>query len=173
MVIFSLLLYFSGSAFAADSINMKIYCSDINPRVSFPFPGQPQYYNDPLGGEAYVFRDVLNINSYQFGYRKYDNKAISNKKYLEGVIGGRTSALKATILSKKIYTSGGKTIAIYSYYYFNRENIKKISFVKDVIYKNNYYYWSVQSYKDYSKYPANYIFKNYSKYLDYGIYCGK
>lgn len=159
-------LFFVPYCFSASIPEMQVYCTTTAPKVSFPFPGQPEIYNNPEFKESYLCKDMTNINSYQFYYKKFD-KIFNSKAYLDGVITGRLRSLKATLLDKKIFKSGGKTIAIYSYYYYSG-NTKKLSYVKAVIAKDIYYSWAVQSYEGSSAYSADNIFANYSKYVDNG-----
>lgn len=161
--IFALFLVVAAEA-SADLSSMKAYCTAKNPKVSFPLPGQPEIIKSPDFEEAYIFRDTTNINSYQFTYKQID-KSINAKEYLESVITGRVRSVNAVLMSKKIYKAGNKTIANYSYHYY-AGNTNKVSYVKAVITNGLYYSWAVQSYEGSSAYSADYIFTNYSKYVD-------
>src|SRR6185369_5318626 len=155
---------------AATIPDIQIYCTAKTPKVSFPLPGQPEIINSPEFEEAYVFKDTTNMNSYQFAYKKID-KTLNPKTYLEGAITGRVRSQNATLMTKKIFVSGGKTIANYSYYYYDG-NTKKLSYVKALIYKGLYYSWAVQSYEGSSVYSSDSIFAGYSKYVAAdGSYC--
>jgi hypothetical protein len=149
---------------------MKVYCTASTPKVSFPFPGQPEIFSSPEYPEAYTYKDTTNFNSYQFYYKQID-KSFNKSEYLGLVRDQRIKSGNATLISKKIHKSGKRTISDYSYYYYN-SGIKKISHVKSVIINNTYYSWAVQSYEGSSEYSADDIFNNYSKYVDNdGTYC--
>lgn len=155
---------------AANSPDMQVYCTGKSPKISFPLPGQPESANVSGYEEAYAFKDTTNVNSYQFLYKKID-KTLNLKTYLEGVIVGRIRSLNATLLTKKISTSGGKVIAKYSYYYYV-SGVRKLSHVKALALNGIYCSWAVQSYEGVSIFEAESIFENYSKYLDAdGSYC--
>lgn len=156
-------LVFAPCCLAASTPDMQVYCTSKTPKVSFPLPGQPEIINSPEFVEAYVFKDTTNVNSYQFAYKKID-KAFNPKSYLEGAITGRVRSQNATLMTKKIFVSGGKTIANYSYYYYYGST-KKLSYVKALITKGFYYSWAVQSYEGSSVYSADRIFAGYSKYV--------
>jgi len=157
-------LVFIPYCFSATIPDMKVCCTTSTPKVSFPFPGQPEVFSNPEFPEAYTYKDTTNYNSYQFYYKKID-KSLNESQYLGMVRDQRIKSVNATLISKKIYKSGNKTISDYSYFYYNL-GIKKISHVKSVSTDNIYYSWAVQSYEGSSKYSADYIFDNYSKYVD-------
>lgn len=155
---------------SADDLNMKIYCSKKRSGLSFPFTKTPVVFHNDNYEEAYILQDVEHLNSYQFYYKKLD-KQLTNKEYLDAVITERIIGNKSKLLSKKIYFSGNKIISEYSYKYYMGK-ILKFSNVKAVISNGYYYSWAVQSYKDASRYDSDYIFKNYSNYVeDNGKYC--
>lgn len=163
-------LVFVPCCLAASIPEMQVYCTAKVPKVSFPLPGQPEIINSSEFEEAYVFKDTTNVNSYQFAYKKID-KTLNPKAYLEGAITGRVRSQNATLMTKKISVSGGKTIANYSYYYYDG-NTRKLSYVKALISKGLYYSWAVQSYEGSSVYSADSIFAGYSKYVAAdGSYC--